>query len=55
MNKGQLIVLEGIDGCGKGTQIKKAAKLINEAERPLIIAGRGVNISHAYGELKQLA
>jgi len=40
---------------GHPTQIKKAAKLINEAQRPLIIAGRGVNISGAYAELKQLA
>ena len=40
---------------GHPTQIKKAAKLINEAQSPLIIAGRGVNISGAYGELEQLA
>ena len=40
---------------GHSVQIKKAAKLINEAERPLIIAGRGVIISRAYAELKQLA
>jgi len=40
---------------GHPAQIKKAAKLINEVERPLIIAGRGVNISGAYDELKQLA
>jgi acetolactate synthase-1/2/3 large subunit len=40
---------------GHSAQIKKAAKLINEAERPLIIAGRGVIISGAYVELKQLA
>ena len=40
---------------GHPTQIKKAAKLINEAQRPLIIAGRGVIISGAYAELKQLA
>ncbi|MFQ5996838.1 MAG: biosynthetic-type acetolactate synthase large subunit [Dehalococcoidales bacterium] len=40
---------------GHPTQIKKAAKLLNEAERPLIIAGRGVNISRAFDELKQLA
>ena len=36
-------------------QIKNAAKLINEAQRPLIIAGRGVLISSASAELKQLA
>ncbi len=40
---------------GHPAQIKKAAKLINEAQRPLIIAGRGVIISGAYTELKQLA
>ncbi|MBE9512957.1 MAG: biosynthetic-type acetolactate synthase large subunit [Chloroflexi bacterium] len=40
---------------GHPTQIKKAAKLINEAQRPLIIAGRGVTISGAYAELSALA
>ena len=40
---------------GHPAQIKKAAKLINEAKRPLIIAGRGVIISAAYAELKELA
>ncbi|MFC1903371.1 biosynthetic-type acetolactate synthase large subunit [Chloroflexota bacterium] len=40
---------------GHPTQIKKAAKAINEAKRPVIIAGRGVNISGAYNELKYLA
>ena len=40
---------------GHPAQIKKAARLINEAQRPLIIAGRGVIISGAYAELKQLA
>ena len=40
---------------GHPTQIKKAAKLINEARRPLILAGRGVLISGASTELKQLA
>lgn len=40
---------------GHPTQIDKAAKLINEAQQPLIIAGRGVIISQAYSELKQLA
>ncbi len=39
---------------GHPAQIKKAAKLINEAQQPLIIAGRGVIISGAYAELKQL-
>jgi acetolactate synthase-1/2/3 large subunit len=41
---------------GHPAQIKKAAEMINNAsQRPLIIAGRGVNISEAYNELKQLA
>ncbi|MDP2730753.1 MAG: biosynthetic-type acetolactate synthase large subunit [Dehalococcoidales bacterium] len=40
---------------GHPTQIKKAAKLINEARQPLILAGRGAIISGAYNELKQLA
>jgi len=40
---------------GHPAQIKKAVKLINEAQRPLIIAGRGINISGAYTELRQLA
>ena len=40
---------------GHPAQIKKAAKLIGEAERPLILAGRGVIISGAYAELKYLA
>ena len=40
---------------GHPAQIKKAVKLIGEAHRPLIIAGRGVIISGAYAELKQLA
>jgi acetolactate synthase-1/2/3 large subunit len=40
---------------GHPTQLKNAARLINEAKRPLIIAGRGVIISGAGEELKQLA
>jgi acetolactate synthase-1/2/3 large subunit len=40
---------------GHPAQIKKAAKLINEARRPIIIAGRGVIISGAYDRLQQLA
>ena len=40
---------------GHPAQIKKAAKLIDEAQRPAIIAGRGVIISGAYAELRQLA
>ena len=40
---------------GHPTQLKNAAKIINESKRPLIIAGRGVIISGASEELKQLA
>ena len=40
---------------GHPAQIKKAAKLLNEAQRPLIIAGRGVLVSGAYAELRKLA
>jgi acetolactate synthase-1/2/3 large subunit len=40
---------------GHPSQIKKAAQVINESKKPLIIAGRGVIISGAYAELKELA
>lgn len=40
---------------GHPVQIKKAVKLISEAKRPVIIAGRGVIISGGYDELKYLA
>ena len=40
---------------GHPTQIKKAAQLIAEAERPLLMAGHGVIISRAFDELKELA
>jgi acetolactate synthase-1/2/3 large subunit len=40
---------------GHPAQIKKAVKLIGEAHRPVILAGRGVIISSAYDELKHLA
>jgi acetolactate synthase-1/2/3 large subunit len=40
---------------GHPAQIKKAAELINKAERPLIIAGRGILISKAFSEVKELA
>ena len=40
---------------GNPLQIKKVIKLIAEAERPLIIAGRGIIISGACPELKELA
>jgi len=40
---------------GHPTQIKKAARLISEAKRPLLLLGRGVNISGAFAEVKKLA
>ena len=40
---------------GHPAQIKKASKVINEAKRPLILAGRGIIISRAFEELKELA
>ncbi|MDO8691208.1 MAG: biosynthetic-type acetolactate synthase large subunit, partial [Dehalococcoidia bacterium] len=40
---------------GHPSQIKKAARLLNEAERPVVLAGHGVIISEAYQELKELA
>ncbi len=40
---------------GHPLQIKKAAQLINKAQRPLILAGHGVTISRAYSELQELA
>jgi acetolactate synthase-1/2/3 large subunit len=40
---------------GHPAQIKRAAEVINTAERPIIIAGRGVIISGAFAELKGLA
>ena len=41
---------------GHPAQIKKAADMINSvSQKPLIIAGRGVTISGAFTELKQLA
>ncbi len=36
-------------------QLQSAARLINEAERPVIISGHGIHTSGAYGELKALA
>ena len=40
---------------GHPGQIRKAANLISESEKPVIIAGHGVTISKAYDELKELA
>ncbi len=36
-------------------QVTRAAELINQAERPLILAGHGVLISHTYDRLIELA
>ena len=36
-------------------QLSQAIELINSAERPIILAGHGVLISHAFNELKELA
>jgi acetolactate synthase I/II/III large subunit len=41
-------------GAGKGG-IAEAARLIAEAQRPLIMAGHGVLLANAYGELRALA
>lgn len=40
---------------GHSSQIKKAAKLINNSHRPVILAGHGVISSGAYDELRELA
>jgi acetolactate synthase I/II/III large subunit len=40
---------------GHGAQIKKAAQLINEANKPLILAGHGVVMANAHDELLAVA
>ncbi len=40
---------------GHSSQIKKAVRLIKDAKRPVILAGHGVIISHAYQELREFA
>ncbi len=40
---------------GHPSQVRKAAQLINEAKRPVILAGHGVIISRAFQELQELA
>ncbi len=40
---------------GNARQIRQAAELIAQAERPLILAGHGVKISRAFAELRELA
>ena len=39
---------------GHPAQIKRAAELINSSFKPVVVAGRGVNISGAFAELRQL-
>ncbi|MCL0028659.1 biosynthetic-type acetolactate synthase large subunit [Dehalococcoidia bacterium] len=40
---------------GHSNQIRKAARLIDDAQRPVILAGHGVILSRAYDELMELA
>ncbi|HID86578.1 MAG TPA: acetolactate synthase large subunit, partial [Anaerolineae bacterium] len=40
---------------GDPQDIQRAAQLINESEKPLILAGHGVILSRAHAELRQLA
>ncbi len=40
---------------GHPSQIKRAAKLIDESQRPVILAGHGVIFSEAFDELRELA
>ena len=40
---------------GHPAQVRKAAQLIDESEKPLILAGHGVIIARAYDELRELA
>lgn len=42
-------------GIGHKDMIRRAAKAISEAEKPIIIAGHGIAISEAFKELKELA
>ena len=42
-------------GAADDIQISQACELINQAKRPIILAGHGILISHAYAELRELA
>lgn len=42
-------------GAGHRGMIRRAAELINDADRPVILAGHGVAISAAFDELRELA
>jgi len=44
-----------IPGMAEESQIEAAARLINESERPVILAGHGVVLSRSWDELKELA
>lgn len=44
-----------VPGKAEESQVDAAAKLINEAERPVILAGHGVVLSRSFDELKELA
>ena len=49
--------LQGYEPPGEADEIQlnQAVELINQAERPVIMAGHGILISHAYAELRELA
>ncbi len=51
------IVLPGyrVPDAGTDDQIQQAVNLINEAERPIILAGHGITMSGASDELRELA
>ena len=53
----ETVKLAGYNPAGEADpeEVAQAAALINQAERPVILAGHGVLISHAYDELIQLA
>jgi acetolactate synthase-1/2/3 large subunit len=44
-----------VPGMAEESQVEAAAKLINESERPVILAGHGVVLSRSFDELKELA
>ncbi len=39
MKRGALIVFEGLDGCGKSTQLRRAAKSLTERGFELTVTG----------------
>ena len=49
--------LQGYEPPGEADEIQlhQAVELINQAERPVIMAGHGILISHAFAELRELA